>query len=296
MLAFSIKFMFYVVRLIPVRLIGALGAGIGRIIYFINARHRNIALRNLRRIYPHKSHTWHKATALASFAELGRTTFEVPHVFLRSKKFLKSRIEFDGVDEVLQAFEAGHGVILVGFHFSNWELTAQAPALLDYPCSQIYRPLRQPELEELLSNCRERFGNKLHSRDESIRWIPKTLKQGGMLALLVDQHLSNGVPVPFLGHLARSTIMPAVYARKYNTPVFSGILHRIGHDFRFRGEFRRINFPETSDNIEQDLSDFTEATYANYAEAIHQRPELWLWIHRRWLYLDEQETTEGHNA
>ncbi|MDX8382647.1 MAG: hypothetical protein R8M45_01120, partial [Ghiorsea sp.] len=27
----------------------------------------------------------------------------------------------------------------------------------------------------------------------------------------------------------------------------------------------------------------------SFAPTIHQRPELWLWIHRRWLYLDEKE-------
>jgi len=296
MLAFFVKLIFYVIRLIPVRLAGAIGATMGRIAYFLDERHRNIALRNLKRIYPDKDQAWHKTTALASFAELGRTTFEMPHVFLRSKEFLKSRVEFDGENEIHQAFGAGHGVIFVGFHFSNWELSAQTVSLLGQPCSQIYRPLRQQTLEEMLSCWRERFGNKLHSRDESIRWIPKTLKQGGILALLVDQHLSNGIPVPFLGHLAKSTIMPAVYARKNNTPVFSGILHRIGHDFRFRMEYRQISFPPASDNVDQDLCDFTEATYASFAEAIQQRPELWLWIHRRWLYLDEQEVEGGQNA
>jgi len=293
MLAFFVKLIFYVVRLIPVRLTGAIGAGLGRIAFFLVKRHRNIALHNLRRVYPHKNPAWHKATALASFAELGRTTFEMPHVFLRSREYLKSRIEIDGAEEVQQAISAGRGVIFVGFHFSNWELGAQALSLSGFPCSQIYRPLRQKPLEEMLSHWRERFGNKLHSRDESIRWIPKTLKQGGVLALLADQHLSNGVPVPFLGHLAKSTIMPAVYARKYDTPVFSGILHRIGHGFHFHFELRQIDFPEASDNVDQDLCDFTEATYANYAEAIHQRPELWLWVHRRWLYLDEQEEDRG---
>jgi KDO2-lipid IV(A) lauroyltransferase len=296
MLAFFVKLMCYLVRLIPVRLVGAMGAGIGRTVYFLNKRHRNIALRNLKRIFPDKNNAWHKATALASFAELGRTTFESPHVFLRSKEFLLSRIEFDGENEVRQAIDADHGVIFVGFHYSNWELAAQTAALLGCPSSQIYRPLRQQSLEELLSHWRERFGNTLHSRDESIRWIPRDLKQGKLLALLVDQHLSNGVPVPFLGHQARSTIMPAVYARKYNTPVYSGILHRIGRDFRFRIEFRRINFPEVTDNAEQDLCDFTEATYANFAAAIQQRPELWLWIHRRWLYLDEKEAEGAQNA
>ena len=205
MLAFFVKLMCYLVCLIPVRLVGAMGAGIGRTVYFLNKRHRNIALRNLKRVYPHKNDAWLKATALASFAELGRTTFETPHVFLRSKEFLKSRIEIEGEEEMRQAFDAGHGVIFVGFHYSNWELTAQVPALYGYPCSQIYRPLRQQALEDMLRGWRERFGNTLHSRDESIRWIPRAIKQGKMLALMAlrgFRRLARSRPLRFYAQLS----------------------------------------------------------------------------------------------
>jgi KDO2-lipid IV(A) lauroyltransferase len=296
MMAIIIKFLFYLVRLLPVRLAGAIGAGLGRVAYFLNARHRHIAMRNLTRVYPDKSGAWKRKISRESFAELGRTMFEIPHVFLRSREFLLSRIDYDGIDEARAVIDSGQGAIFTCCHHSNWELSAQTLALLGYQPEQIYRTLRQHSLDILLKQWRERFGNILHSRSGSMRWLPKAIRTGQPVAVMVDQHLSNGVPVPFLGHPANSTTMPAVYARKYDTPVFAAILHRKGHDFRFRAEFRRIKFPEASDNVDQDLCDFTEAVYANYAEAIHQRPELWLWIHRRWLYLDEQEVEGAQNA
>jgi KDO2-lipid IV(A) lauroyltransferase len=292
MLAFFVKFIFYLMRLIPVRLVGATGAGVGRIAYFLDKRHRNIALRNLRRIYPHKGHAWHKTTARASFAELGRTIFELPHVFLRSREFLLSRVEIDGEDEVRQAINAGHGLIYVAAHHSNWELGA----LLVSPAHCLYRTMRQAPFELFLKNCRERFGNSMHDRNKNMRWLPKVLKQGGAASIMVDQHLSSGTPVPFMGHLANTTTLPVAYARKYKIPVFSVILHRIGHDFRFRLELRKINFPDPLDNKEEDMIQCSTMISDALAAGIHHRPEEWLWIHRRWLYLDEQEMEGGQNA
>ncbi len=285
MLVFSIKFIFYIIRLIPVRLVGSIGATVGRIVCYFDKRHRNIALRNLKRIYPHKDHVWHKTTALASFAELGRTMFELPHVFLRSRAFLLSRVKIDGENEVRQAMKAGHGIIYVAAHHSNWELGA----LLVSPAHCLYRSVRQAPLELFLKKCRERFGNNMHDRDKNMRWLPKVLKQGGAASIMVDQHLSTGTPVPFMGQLANTTTLPAAYARKYKTPVFSVILHRIAHDFRFRLELREIHFPEPLDNKEEDLIQCSTIISDVLTADIHRRPEMWLWVHRRWLHLDEQE-------
>jgi len=288
-MAFIIKALFYLVRFLPVRLAGAIGAGLGRMAYHIDGRHRDIAIRNLNRIYPQKGQAWKQRMSRESFAELGRTTFEMPHVFLRSKQFLTSRIEFIGLDEVSQAHKEGHGVIFTACHLSNWEIGALSLSLADFPSNQMYRAIRQQPLDAFLKQCRERFGNQLHERRENMRWLPKTLKQGHSVSIMIDQHLSNGVPVPFLGHPARSTTLPAAYARRNSAALFAGIVHRIDHQFRFRIEFKRITLPEQHQDTEQDAIICTSALHEAYAIAIHQRPELWLWIHRRWLYLDEQE-------
>ena len=292
MSALLFKLTCQLVRLLPVRLAGALGAGIGRLTYLLDRRHREIALRNLKRIYPDRDDSWHRLIAQESFAELGRTMLELPHVFLRSKEFLRSRIDVDqqGLAEMRQCLESGQGVIFAGTHYANWELGALIPSLFDLPSSQLYRTVRQKPLEELLKGWRERFGNRLHSRNESIRWLPKALKDGNIAGLMIDQHLSNGVPVPFLGHPAQSATTLALYARKHGTPVFSGLFRRIGRDFRFRIDFKRIDFPAATADADHDLVEYTRIIADSFAEVIHERPESWLWVHRRWLYLDEQET------
>jgi len=289
-MALLVKALFYLIRWLPVRLAGAIGAGLGRTAYLLDARHRHIAMRNLTRIYPQQSQAWKRRISRESFAELGRTTFEIPHVFLRSQAFLTSRIEFVGLDEVSQAHADSRGVVFTACHLSNWELGAISVSLAGFPSAQMYRAVRQQPLDIFLKQCRERFGNQLHERNENMRWLPKTLKQGQSVSIMIDQHLSNGIPVPFLGHLANSTTLPAAYARRHNAALFAGLVHRIDHQFRFRIEFKRITLPAQSVDAEQDNLACSSALHDVYAEGIHARPEQWLWIHRRWLYLDEQES------
>ena len=285
----AVRLLFWIMRLLPVRLVGAIGAGIGRMLSLFDRRHRQIAMRNLTRIYPDKPPAWRRRIMRESFAELGRTVFELPHVYLRSRAFLRSRVDVDGEDELRAALDQGHGAILVACHHSNWEFGALMFSLLGYPTGIIYRRLNNPALDRYLKACRERFGARMVDRNDGLRWIPKFLKQGGLAAIMIDQHLSTGSPVPFLGHLASTTLFPAIYARKYGTPVFGVALHRIGRGFRFRLRFRPIELPAPTGAKDTDAYHAMATMADSFSSTIHQRPELWLWSHRRWLILEQEK-------
>jgi len=284
-MAILIHLMFYLIRLLPVRLAGAIGAGLGRVVFYLDARHRQIAMRNLTRIYPDQPDAWKRKLSRESFAELGRTSFELPHVYLRSRAFLLSRIEVNNHDVLQQALAQGKGVIVAACHHSNWELGGLSLSMLGHGTDVIYRTVRQPALDAFVLQARSRFDASFHPRDAGLRWIPRALKNNHCIAVMVDQHLSNGTPVPFLGHEARTTTMPAIFTNKYHTPVVGVALKRKGRGFKFQLDFWPIP-------IKEDISDAVETMHIicdSFSPVIHQRPELWLWIHRRWLYLDEKE-------
>jgi len=287
--AILIRTVFWCVRLLPVRLAGAIGAGLGRLAYYLDARHRSVTLRNLARIYPQHDRRWRQSKARESFAELGRTTFELPHVFLRSKSFLLSRIQIDGEQAFREAMQEGHGVFLAACHHSNWEMGALMFSLLGYKSTIIYKPLRQAPLESYLKRCRERFGACMRSRLDGLRWLPKALKDGASIAVMIDQHQSNGVPIPFLGHLANTTTLPAAFAFKYGTPVFGVALHRLGKGFHFRLQFWPIPTPEASGDKSADHYHLMHDISQSFGPIIRTRPELWLWSHRRWRVLEQEK-------
>jgi len=292
--AVLVRGIFWLIRLIPVRLVGAMGAGLGRLGFYLAKYRRDVAIRNLTRIYPEQDHRWRQRIARESFAEMGRTILEIPHVFLRSKTFLQSCIQVEGKNEYLAAMAQGKGTFIAICHYSNWEMCGMAYATLEPDIDAIYRSLRQPSLECFVKQCRERFGASMHSRQEGLRWLPRALKQGHSVAILLDQHLSGGMPVPFLGHLANTTTLPAIFVLKHDTPVFGLALHRIGKAFRFRLQFWRIDMPAITGNKDTDMYRIMQHINESFAPVINQRPEMWLWSHQRWKLLEEnhKEITE----
>ena len=296
-LAIGIRMLFWLIRLLPVRLVGAIGAGIGRTAFYLISRHRNIALNNLKRVYPDRDESWRRRIGRESFAELGRTMFELPHVFLRSKEFLLSRVEVEGEELFRQAMEAKKGVFINAYHHSNWELGALMFSMLGYDSSIIYRPIKNRKLEDYLKQCRERFGCTMQSRFDGLRWLPKALNRGESIGVMVDQHMSQGIETPFLGHPSNTTALPATFAIRNQTPLFGVAIKRIGRSFRFRLTFWPITPPKLTGDKERDTRNIMTEITGSFDAIIHERPELWLWIHRRWLLLDEQELKcENENA
>jgi len=286
--------LFWFIRMIPVRLAGGIGAGLGRIGFYLAKRRQGIAIRNLTRIYPEQNCHWRRHIARESFAEMGRTIFEIPHVFLRSKSFLQSRMQVEGEDEFHAAIAQGKGAFIAAYHHSNWEMCGIMYSTLVSDPNCIYRPLKQPLLERFVKQCRERFDASMRPRQQGLRWLPKELKQGHSVYILLDQHLSVGMPVPFLGHLANTTTVPAAFILKHGTPVFALFLHRIGKAFRFRMQFHRIDIPPLTGDRDTDMYRIMHRIGKNFEPVIHQRPELWLWSHQRWKLLEEhyQEISE----
>jgi len=289
LLASIVKVAFWLIRLMPVRMAGALGAGFGRAAYYVVQRHRMIALANLTRVYPHETRQWRHEKARASFAELGRTCFEFPHVFLRSKAFLLSRVDVQGEEFLRDAMNQKRGVFIAAAHHSNWELGALMFSMLGYDAHIIYRPLQNTVLEAYLKQCRERFGTTMQSRLQGLRWLPRTLKNGGAIAVMIDQHMSQGTPVPFLGHLANTTTMPAAFVLRQQTPVIGVALERKGKGFHFTLRFWRIDMPEAGEDKQANMVHVMQTICDSFAPVIHARPELWLWLHRRWLILEQDK-------
>ncbi|MDX8392612.1 MAG: lauroyl acyltransferase [Mariprofundaceae bacterium] len=277
---------FWLIRLIPVRLAGAIGAGLGRIAFYVDARHRSISIRNLTRIYPQKTRPWRRRIARESLAELGRNIMEIPHIYLRSKSFLLSRVSLQGHAEFSENLKKT-GLFGVAMHHGNWELGSLMVSALGHPCDLMYRPLRQPWQEDFLRQRRQRFGARMRSRRDGLRWSSRIKSANACVGVLIDQHMGEGVPVPFMGHLANTTLLPAKLALRHDIPMYAITLQRIGRGFCFRMGFNEISQTEISGADESAARKLMQQAHHAFEPMIDQRPEMWLWSHQRWKLLEE---------
>ncbi len=107
------------------------------------------------------------------------------------------------------------------------------------------------------------------------------LRSGGLLGMLVDQKLNEGIAVPFFGRPAMTTPALAQFALRFRCPVIPIRPVRLG-PARFRVICEPpMALPDTGDRA-ADVYAVTTAMNATLERWIREQPECWLWLHRRW--------------
>jgi len=146
----------------------------------------------------------------------------------------------------------------------------------------VVRPLNNPYLNTLLQKARSRFGNKVIDKKGALRAILATLKDGGIVGILMDQAVlpDEGYVIEFLGRGAWTSRMPALLARKTGAPAVPAFIRRTGKGHEIT-VYPEISLSQKS-NQEEAVREDTERFSRYIEDYIKENPSQWLWMHRRW--------------
>ncbi|MBS2022399.1 MAG: lipid A biosynthesis acyltransferase [Deltaproteobacteria bacterium] len=270
--------------LLPWRLAGALGAGVGRLAYFLVPKERALALAHLQLAFPDWTDARRKQVARQAFGHLGRSALEV--IAVRKVQARLADEVLLGPDEtaLLAAAKAsGKGALVVACHVGNWELMARRLAHEGIDCATVAREAQDPRLTRLLEDSRADAGVKTlwRGRPGLAKDMLRLLRDGGFLGLLIDQDTDvQGQFVPFFGRPAFTPRAAGDLAVRTGAWVLFACAHREA-DGRHRVVLRRVPVPETGDR-EADALAVTAAATAEIEREIRLRPDEWVWMHRRW--------------
>jgi KDO2-lipid IV(A) lauroyltransferase len=201
----SLFFMFF--SLWPLRLLHALGAAMGWLVWVLSPTYRanfkaNVAQAGI----PFQ-------TARPAISEAGRFVAELPKLWMRApNESCLPSVQVSGQQHAEAAFARGRGVIFFAPHAGSFELAPQALAELYGPVTAMYRPARQAWLARLMQASRSRPGmSAVPASLSGIRQMHKALKGNGAVALLTDQVPPQGLGlwVPFFGKPAYTMTLAA---------------------------------------------------------------------------------------
>lgn len=260
-----------------------LGILVGNLLFLVDKRHRKVAVQNLANAYQNeKSLAQIEILVKKIFKDMGKLLFEVCWSWSLNKTKLFRHFRIEGFANMDNAYKKGKGVILLTGHVGNWELMSVIGAKIYYPINVIYRPLDFKPLDEFLKKIRSRFGAKLIGRRKAIRKILKSLNNGEVVSILLDQNVDwyEGVFVDFFGQRACTNTAMARLALKTEAPVVPVFLIRDKNGFTAKF-FPEIPLAKTGDKI-KDIEINTEKYNKALERIIRQHPEQWFWVHRRW--------------
>lgn len=270
-------------RGIPTPLRKALFIGVSRMFHHLIPRQRLIATHNLRRAFPEKSEGEILRIVQSVYRNMGIVAaefFDIPHL---TKENIAALVETEGLENCEKALAKGLGVLLFSAHFGNWELEAAAAALLIKPAVVIYRPLDSHLLDHLVLRVRSATGNVLLPKDHAMRAMLRTLKQNGIVGILIDQNMAwyEGVFVDYFGRPACTTDGLALLALHTEAPVLPAYIVRLPD-----GRYRLVFGPEVEVIRTGDRNADVLANTQRFTKVIEQivrrYPDQWLWVHQRW--------------
>ena len=244
----------------------------------LNAR----AERNLRRAFPEMPPEEVSRVIRAMWEHLGRVVAEYAHLEELHCFQEGSRVEVVNGEIFAQARTEGGGAIAVTGHFGNWEALGFCTTDQGIRTGVVYRAANNPLLDRELRRLRECLVEAQFPKGPGgIRRILTFLKSGGLVAMLVDQKMNDGVPVPFFGHDAMTAPAAAELAYKYGYPLIPIRSERIDRSYFRITAYPPIDVPRTG-NRNADVHAVLVKINTLLEGWIRERPEQWLWLHNRW--------------
>jgi len=291
----AIRVLSAVTGLMPEQMAAWAGRNLGRLLWLIAPRRRLIARGNIERAMPHLNGQALDRMVKEAFLNIGLTAMETLWMRRRvNPDDIARRFPMDGIEAVDGARRSDRGVIVFTLHLGNWELCGATVAAQIGGVRALARPVNNPHVRAYTTRLRERLGMTVLSTRDGVRPMLRALRAGGVLAVLMDQHVNRAfVPATFFARPAATTAVVASLALRTGAPVFAGYGVRQGRGFRHHGQLEGpLELIQTGDH-EADVAANTQRFNDRLEQFVRKHPEQWLWTHRRWKLAD-RAATAGH--
>lgn len=273
--------LFYVVSLLPLRLL-YLFSDLGYfIVYYIIGYRKEVVAKNLLIAFPEKTEEERKKITRQFYKNFCDSFIETLKTFSASKAFIRKH--FTGDFSVFDELKAkGHQKVqLHSGHFFNWEYAnLSIPIHLPYLLLTVYMPINNKMFDRIFYNLRAKTGAALaDARNLRTEVIPYRHKEY-VIALVADQNpaeATRGFWINFFSKPAPFIKAPESGARRGNIPVV------FTHFTKKKRGYYTIHFQLANETPANTKQGELTVQYARYLEkAIREQPSNWLWSHRRW--------------
>lgn len=255
------------------------------LLYHVLRYRRKVVRRNLTESFPTYSHRQIWLIERAFYLHFCDILVESIKYFSISRKELKKRMQFKGLDLIEESCRNGRSCGVFLGHYGNWEWVSSLQLWIDPKvgrCVQLYHPLENKVFDRLMGYIRERMGSTNIPVEQSLRHIVKYRNEGTPLVIgfIADQtpHWNNiHYWTNFLNHNTGCFTGAERIIRMLDMDVYYMHIERVsrGH---YVAEFRLMmqGSKDAPDNKITEM--YTRALEENIKEA----PAYWLWSHRRW--------------
>lgn len=272
----------------PLRVVAQLGRWGGELVFWLDRRHRRMAMYNLTRCFGDKKSAEEiRALTHENFRRIGENYCCAIKTAAMDEVAIKRVLEMKGTEQLIlpAAGKPATCHVLATGHFGNFELFGRLSEYVQddrYRVATTYRGLRHVRLDGLLHSLRSVSGMLMFERRTGGEGLKKAMSQGGLLLVLVADQSSReaGLEVSFFGYPCFASRAPAVMAARYGCTLFVPICYRValGRWVIEMGE----PIPTHADGRRRTVDAITRDINAAMEVAVRRDPANWFWVHNRW--------------
>jgi KDO2-lipid IV(A) lauroyltransferase len=282
-IALKVRLVLLLLRLgsvVPLGWLHALGAGLGRLMGWVNTREARVARRNAELVGDSLAIPDREHFVRTVMAETGKNLLELARIWgADPERALATIVEIRGLDHFAAARGLGRGLIVAAPHLGCWELL-NLWLCRQGPTAILYRQPQHAEWEPLLTRSRGKLqATQIRADAGGVRELLRVLKAGSCVGILPDQRAKGGegVVAPFFGHPVRSMTLLSRVAARTGVPVVFGFCERLPGGRGFRLHF----LPADPDIASTDHGAAVAALHRGLEACVRLAPLQYQWTYKR---------------
>lgn len=282
---------FWLISLIPFPLMYLISDFFYFLLYRVIGYRKKVAYSNLKKAFPQKSEAEIQAILSKFYHHLCDMFVEFFKSLSMSKADFNERMTLLNPETLTEVDKTGKGHLFLGTHYGNFEyMLCQVDILSKMKCYGVYSPLKNAFFEALIVKSRQKWGGGLIPMRNAIKNASEKLDEGAIIGFMCDQSPSRRKQLYFSTFLGQITAVHDRFAHlalQKAVDVYFMDVRKVKRGFY---TFEIIKLPTEkflpySEHNAQLFTDF----HVNYlSNIIQEKPEFWLWTHRRWKHSPEE--------
>ncbi len=240
---------FYLFSWLPVAVIDVFAEGLAALAWRRNKKRVHYACVNLALCFPDKTPEQITQLARRHFSYQMKSVMHYGLIWWAPKWRLQNMVRLQGAEQIDAIHAEGKQVIALTSHSVGLEFAVTALSLR-YPCSGLYKAMKNRVIDWLVAKGRTRFGVNAYTREQGFRPLIRDTRKGRVMIYLADEDLGadrcvfapffgvQKATVPVLGRLAkqcRAEVLPCVSCydaaqRKYIVKLLPAMAELDGDD------------------------------------------------------------------
>jgi len=274
-------FFLYLLSLFPFWLLYIISDILFVILYYLIGYRRKVVQENLANSFPEKTVQERKQIEIKYFRYMADLMLETIKSVSMSEKQVKRRMVCTNPEIVAHYFGLGKSILAAAGHYCNWEMAClDFGFLTDNTKLIVYKPQSSEIFTDFINRTRSRFGANMISMRQTLRKLIAYKNELTITVLAADQTPSRDEALYFTNFLNQPTAVFIGVEKLSSIRDCAVVFYRI--DLVKRGHYTYTLVPLVDNPKDTKPFEITKIQVSYLEEQIREKPEYWLWSHRRW--------------